>query len=527
MPLEPIHEIDLDPSEADTRRLLIDTQLSNVGWIKGKDWFEEQELRGMPNSKGVGFADYVLFHDKEPYAVVEAKRTSVDPFKGQQQAKLYADLLEKKYAFRPLIFLTNGYDTYVWDDGPRGSDVRKISGVYSKADLRKYFNLRSKRISFAGFIPNKDIADRWYQTAAVKEVCKVVENNGRKALLVMATGSGKTRVAFSIIQALVSHNYVKNVLFLADRLKLVSQPYGRFRLMFKDDIKATNLCLDDHNDSAQVVFSTYQTMRNIIDKARNNENELVFTPGHFDLIITDEAHRSIYRKFKSIFDYFDAFILGLTATPKSDIHRDTYQFFNLPKDMPTYAYEYSQGVKDGHLVDYKVVKTSLNLVHEGVYYFDLTPEQQEQYEEIFIDDFGNFHDFIPGSQVNKKLFNTPTIELVLKELMSKGLRIKYGTQIGKTIIFAKNHKHALKIREVFYSLYPTYSQDFCRVIDYETKYVDSLMDDFDDPDKEPVIAISVDMLDTGVDIEEILNLVFFKEVYSKSKFLQMIGRGTR
>lgn len=511
----------LDISEYETRKLYIDVMLADAGWTEGKDWLNEVELPGMPNKSEVGYADYVFYGDDgRPLAVLEAKRTCKDVSAGRQQAKLYADILERKYGRRPVIFLSNGFETRI-DDGQYPE--RKVAAVYSKRDLEKLFNLRAMRTSLKHVMVNRDLAGRYYQEGAVKAVCDSLERNRRKALLVMATGSGKTRTVIALCDVLLQHGWVKNILFLADRSSLVTQAKRSF-VNLLPDLSVTNLCEEKDNYTAHCVFSTYQTMMNCIDAVKDEQGKL-FTIGHFDLVICDEAHRSIYNKYRDIFTYFDAPLVGLTATPKDEIDKNTYEIFELEDGVPTYGYDLSQAVKDGFLVDFLAVETRLKFIEQGIVYDDLSDEDKAAYEETFSRD-GEMPDSISSSALNEWIFNEDTIREVLNVLMRNGLRVDYGKNIGKTIIFAKNHAHAEKIYEVFNKEYP-HLPGYAKVIDNQTNYVQSLIDEFSDAKKLPQIAISVDMLDTGIDVPEVLNLVFFKRVMSKAKFWQMIGRGTR
>lgn len=513
----------LDITEYQTRKLYIDAMLEDAGWTEGKNWLNEVELAGMPNKSNVGFADYVLYGDDgKALAVIEAKRTCVDVAVGRQQAKLYADLLEKKYGRRPVIFLTNGFETRIQDNQ---YPERKVAAIYSKRDLEKLFNLQTMRTSLKNIVVNKNIAGRWYQEAAVKAVCQSFdEKNRRKALLVMATGSGKTRTVMALCDVLLKHGWVKNILFLADRTSLVMQAKRSFTNLMPD-LTLTNLCDGRQNANARCVFSTYQTMMGCIDDIKDDEGKL-FTCGHFDLLICDEAHRSIYNKYRDIFNYFDAPLVGLTATPKDDIDKNTYEVFELESGVPTYGYELAEAVKDGYLVDFLSVETELKFIEQGIAYDELSDEEKDEYEKTFITETGEIPEKIAPSALNNWVFNEDTIRKVLNILMQDGLKIDYGENLGKTIIFAKNHDHAEKILEIFNKEYP-HLKDYAKVIDNKIKYAQSAIDEFSDPKKLPQIAISVDMLDTGIDIPEILNLVFFKKVMSKAKFWQMIGRGTR
>jgi len=515
----------LDLSEYETRKIYIDFMLQDAGWVEGKDWLNEVELYGMPNKSEVGYADYVLYGDDgKPLAVLEAKRTCVDVSKGRQQAKLYADLLEQKYGRRPVIFLSNGFDTRIWDD--KYYPERRVASVYSKRDLEKLFNLRSMRTSLKNIFVDKKIAGRYYQEGAIKAVCESFEKkNRRKALLVMATGSGKTRTVIALCKILLEHGWVKNILFLADRNSLVLQAKRAFVNMLPD-LSAANLCEDKENFDARCVFSTYQTMMNCIDTIKDESDRKLFTVGHFDLVVVDEAHRSIYNKYKDIFNYFDAPLVGLTATPKDEIDKNTYGIFELENGVPTYGYELAQAVKDGYLVDFMSVESKLKFIEKGIVYDDLSDEDKEAYENTFEDENGKLPESIASSALNEWVFNEDTIRQVLHILMQNGLRIDYGEKLGKTIIFAKNHDHAEKIHEIFGKEYP-HLPGYTKVIDNYMTYAQSAIDEFSDPKKLPQIAISVDMLDTGIDVPEVLNLVFFKKVMSKAKFWQMIGRGTR
>ena len=513
----------LDISEYQTRKLYIDAMLEDAGWTEGKDWINEVELPGMPNKAGVGYADYVLYDDAhKPLAVIEAKRTCVDVSKGRQQASLYADILEKQYGRRPVVFLTNGFETHIMDGQ---YPERKCATIYSKRDLTKMFNLRTMRTSLKNVMVKKNIAGRYYQEGAIKAVCDAFDKkNRRKALLVMATGSGKTRTVIALCDVLLQHGWVKNILFLADRNSLVTQAKRSF-VNLLPDLSCTNLCEEKDNYTAHCVFSTYQTMMNCIDNVKDEQGKL-FTSGHFDLVICDEAHRSIYNKYRDIFNYFDAPLVGLTATPKDEIDKNTYEVFELESGVPTYGYELAQAVKDGYLVDFMSVETKLKFLSNGIPYDDLPENEREEYENTFTDENGDMPDKIGSSALNEWVFNEDTIRQVLHVLMTEGIKIDYGQKLGKTIIFAKNHAHAEKIRDVFYKEYP-HLVDYAAVIDNKINYVQSLIDQFSDPKKMPQIAISVDMLDTGIDVPECLNLVFFKKVMSKAKFWQMIGRGTR
>ncbi len=511
-------------SEFATRKRYIDAMLVDAGWIDGKNWLNEYEIPGMPNKSEIGFADYVLLGDDgRILAVIEAKRTCVDVAKGRQQAKLYAGLIEQKQGFRPVVFLSNGFETRIIDGQ---YPERKVASFYSRRDLEKLYNLRRMRSSLKNIVVDRSIAGRYYQEAAIKAVCDSFgQKNRRKALLVMATGSGKTRTVIGLVKVLLEQGWIRNILFLADRNSLVTQAKRNF-VNLLPDLSVTNLCEDKDNYQAHGVFSTYQTMINCIDEVKDDEKNKLFSCGHFDLVICDEAHRSIYNKYKDIFNYFDAPLVGLTATPKDEIDKNTYQIFDLESGDPTYGYELAQAVRDGYLVNYISVETTIKFIDQGIAYDDLPDEEKEIYENTFQNEDGELPDTIASSALNEWIFNADTIRKVLHQVMQFGLKIDYGNKIGKTIIFARNHTHAEKIFEVFNKEYP-HLNGYAMVIDNYMTYSQSAIDDFSDPNKMPQIAISVDMLDTGIDVPEVLNLVFFKKVMSKAKFWQMIGRGTR
>jgi len=513
----------LELSEYSTRKMYIDVMLADAGWREGSDWLNEVKIDGLPTDSGDGFVDYVLYDDAHiPLAVVEAKRTCVDVVAGRKQASDYADAIEKETGIRPCIFLTNGFETRIIDGK---YPERKVASVYSKEDLEKMFNLRKMRTSLENVVIDKNIAGRYYQEAAIKAVCNAFDRkNRRKALLVMATGSGKTRTVIELCHVLLDAGWIKNILFLADRITLVRQAKRAFQTNYPN-LSLTNLCEDKENYNAHCVFSTYQTMMNCIDSVKDEDRKL-FTCGHFDLVICDEAHRSIYNKYKNIFTYFDAPLVGLTATPKNDIDKNTYERFDLEQGVPTYGYELAEAVKDGYLVDFLSVETKLKFIEDGIVYADLSDEDKTIYENTFEMEDGSLPEAINSSALNDWIFNTDTIRQALDTFMENGIKIDYGQKIGKSIIFAKNHAHAEKILEIFNKEYP-HLIDHAQVIDNRIKNAQNIIDEFSDANKLPQIAISVDMLDTGIDVPEVVNLVFFKKVMSYAKFWQMIGRGTR
>ncbi|WP_317303576.1 DEAD/DEAH box helicase family protein [Acidaminococcus timonensis] len=515
-------------SEADTRRAYIDVMLAEAGWVRGENWLDEYPIAEMPTASGQGFADYVLFgKDGKPLAVIEAKKTSRDVAVGREQAKLYANSLEKRFSSRPIIFLTNGFETRIIEDQKGGYPERTVSSIYSRQDLEEEFYKLQHKQPLINAVLNQDIAGRYYQLAAVKAICEAFDKrNRRKALLVMATGSGKTRTIISLVDVLLRHGWIKNFLFLADRNSLVLQAKKAFGGLLPD-LTTTNLAESDADPKARGVFSTYQTMIHCIDAVKDDAGHRLFTCGHFDLIIVDEAHRSLYNKYKAIFDYFDALLVGMTATPRDEIDRNTYSVFDLEDGVPTYNYDLTKAVEDKFLVPYHVVDCKLKLMQEGIHYNNLSDAEKREYEATFADENGKWPDSIDGKALNQKIFNKDTIKQALNILMTMGLRVHQNSDIGKTIIFARSHQHAEEILKIWKELYPERGDDYCAIIDNYIKYAQSVLDKFSDETKLPQIAISVDMLDTGVDVPSILNLVFFKPVLSRAKFWQMIGRGTR
>jgi type I restriction enzyme R subunit len=512
-----------DYSEAETREYFIDLLLREAGWALDKPEDREYPVTGMPNAKGDGFVDYVLWgNDGKPLAVVEAKRTSKDARIGQQQAKLYADCLEKQFGQRPLIFYSNGYKTWFWDD--LHYPPREVQGFYKKDELELLIQRRTTRKALTKEEVNRQIVERYYQVEAITRVAEHFSKNQRKSLIVMATGAGKTRTVIALCELLQRCNWIKRVLFLADRVALVKQACNAFKRHLPDS-SPVNLVTEKDEANSRVYVSTYPTMMRLINEMDGGTRR--FGVGHFDLVVIDEAHRSVYQKYRAIFEYFDSFLVGLTATPKDEVDRNTYSLFDLEKGAPTAAYELSQAVADGFLVPPKPVEFPLKFLRHGIKYDELSEEEKEAWETIEWDEEGVVPEAIDAVALNKWLFNADTVDKVLETLMTRGAKVSGGDVLGKTIIFAKNHPHAVFIQERFDKNYPHYKGAFARVIDNYEPYAESLLDDFSTVEKHPQIAISVDMLDTGIDIPEVVNLVFFKIVRSKTKFFQMVGRGTR
>lgn len=554
-----------DPNEAETRRRYIDVELKLSGWIFPNEETEtgikpnvklEYEIDGLPTPSGKGRADYVLFGENgKPLAVVEAKRALADPEAGREQAKLYADALEKSSGVRPLIFYSNGFETWLWDDS--NDPPRRVGGFYSPDDLKKNILRRGavKSLVETEVLPSFGL--RPYQKGAVRAVCEAFEiEKKRRALVAMATGTGKTRTVAALVDVLTRANRVKRTLFLADRRELVSQAKDSFNATCSD----LSLCnfLDNKADAAtaRVLFSTYPTLLNALDSARNagDAATCALTPGAFDLIVVDEAHRSVYRKYRAIFEYFDALVVGLTATPKDEVDRNTFEFFDVKRETPTFAYSFEEAVKAGFLVPYRNVEITTKILERGIVYDDLTDEEKERYEELFgggesdeeFEEDGENEendatsnkmekpvksastpDKIEAEKINKYVFNGPTVDSMLQELMQNGVKTQGGDRLGKTIIFAPNKRCAAFIVKRFDALYPQYRGDFARRIVCNEPGVDELLKNFKRKDSAPFIATTVDMLETGVDVPECVNLVFFKRIRSKTKFWQALGRGTR
>ena len=526
-------------SEADTRRIYIDEYLKEAGWevlepksettlpngtvVKSGTVYPskaccEIPVEGMKNASGIGFCDYVLYgKDGKPLAVIEAKKTSVDPIVGSFQVKEYGDCMKNKYGYVPVLYYTNGYEIYVID----GTYPARRVMAFHTIDELEYMLQKRSRNNITDLTINDDITNRPYQKMAITSICERFNEKHRRGLLVMATGTGKTRVSISLVDVLARNKWVKNVLFLADRTSLVEQAFKNFKKLLPN---MSYCVLNDrrlaNEPNARITFSTHQTMIGYIDAEDKG-----FSSARFDLIIIDEAHRSVFNKYGSIFQYFDCLLVGLTATPKNEVDASTYQLFNCEQDEPNFAYSLEEAVKDHYLVNYKVESRTTKLLSRGIKYGDLSDEDKAKADSILEDEVED--DFvIPKETLFKLFYNRDTCKRVLEDVMENGLRVDGGQKVGKTIIFAYNHKHAELIVDVFKELYPKYGDDYCQLIDNYVKDANKLIEKFELED-DFRIAVSVDMLDTGIDVPAVLNLVFFKPVKSKIKFIQMIGRGTR
>ena len=516
-----VNELEFD--EATTRARLIDSLLSSVGWdvaaceVSTEEVGKEIEVPHQPTDSGIGYADYVLWDDNgNPLAVIEAKKTSIDPEWGRHQAKLYTDGLEKVHGHRPIIFYTNGFEIWIWDDA-QGFPPRKLYGFYSKDSLQHLANYQRAECKPLDTIEINDaIVDRLYQIEAIKRVSERFANKHRKALIVQATGTGKTRVAIALTDLLIRAGWVKRVLFLCDRRELRKQAKNAFNDFLSEPIRIITSHVRS-NASERIFLATYPAMQKVFQS---------FDPGFFDLIVADESHRSIYNVYGDIFHYFDCHQIGLTATPVDFVTRSTFHLFNCEGQLPTANYDLEQAVDEGYLTPFEVFEHTTQFLREGIRLDTLTKEQIEQLEEQGEDP--TQYDF-SSEQIDRVIYNKDTNRRILRNLMENGLRNASGQVPGKSIIFARNHQHAILLRQLFDEMYPQYGGTFCQVIDNYDPRAEQLIDDFkgDGTNNDLTIAISVDMLDTGIDIPEILNLVFAKPVKSPVKFWQMIGRGTR
>jgi len=514
---------ELNFSEAETRTRLIDSLLASAGWDVGEgpnntvQVGKEVELDGQPTATGTGYADYVLWDDNgNPLAVVEAKKAAVDAERGRHQAKLYADSLEKKYGHRPVIFYTNGFDIWIWDDA-QDFPPRKLFGFYSKDSLQhlaNYQRLHKKPLDAIKI--NEQIVDRLYQLEAIKRVSERFTQKHRKVLIVQATGTGKTRVAIALTDLLIQAGWVKRVLFLCDRKELRKQAKNAFNDFLSEPTRIITSRVKS-NASERVFLATYPAMQKVFQS---------FDPGFFDLIIADESHRSVYNVYGDIFHYFDCHQVGLTATPVDFVTRNTFRLFGCEGQLPTANYALEQGVEEGYLTPFEVFEHTTQFLRQGIRLDGLSPEQIEELEEQGEDpaqyDFGS-------EQIDKVIYNKDTNRAILRNLMENGIKDATDQVLGKSIVFARNHQHAMLMRQLFDEMYPQYAGKFCQVIDNYDPRAEQLIDDFkgEGTNDGLTIAISVDMLDTGIDIPEIVNLVFARPVKSPVKFWQMIGRGTR
>lgn len=504
----------LEFSEEQTRNRLIDSQLASAGWTERTGLEREVEVLHQPTASGKGYADYVLWDDNGmPLAVIEAKKASREPSDGKAQAKYYADGLEEQYKQRPVIFYTNGYEIFIYDDA-QGDVPRKLYGFYSKDSLQYLVQQRSVKKDLKGIELREDIAGRQYQLRAIRSAFEDFQNKRRKALFVLATGTGKTRVSVSLCDALIRARWAKRILFLCDRKELRKQAKNAFAEFIHEPaiyVKSTTYKQREN----RLYFATYPAMKKVYQ---------TFDVGFFDLIIADESHRSIYNTYGDLFKYFDCLQLGLTATPRRNISHNTYKMFERKPLDPTSYYSYEDGVEEGYLVPFEVYTHTTKFQRDGIQARNLTAEQIKALED---DGYEPEEVEVEKQHIDKQVYNKDTNRKLLRNLMENGIRDAAGQRVGKSIIFARNHKHAVLLTDLFCEMYPQYGGEFCQVIDNYVDRAEQLIDDFKDSEHPLTIAVSVDMMDTGIDVPEVVNLSFAKPVKSYVKFWQMIGRGTR
>ena len=509
---EPVADL-LHLSESETRRRLIDHDLALAGWKVGHQGQSTAEVTQEHPLLNGERADYVLWDiNGKPLAVVEAKKSSRDVDAGRKQASLYADSLEKQYGQRPVVFTTNGHDIEIWE---HGYPPRAIFGFYSKDSLQYSVYQRVAKKPLAHITIDPAITDRLYQIEAIRRVSERFTANFRKALIVQATGTGKTRVAISLTDVLMRAGWVKRVLFLCDRTELRKQARNAFREYLDEPV----LVLDSASQqdrSRRIYLATYPALDSFYR---------AFDPGFFQLLIADESHRGIYNHYRDLFRYFDCLQVGLTATPVEFIARNSYQLFDCGNQDPTFHYDLDTAVTEGFLVPHEVVTHTTQFLRDGIKYAQLSEAQRQELEEEGDDDPSTLD--YDAETIDKQIFNQDTNRIILRNLMEQGIRDATGQRLGKTIIFARGHRHAILLNDLFNKMYPQYGGTFCAVIDNKIDRREQLIDDFKNPQDNLTIAVSVDMLDTGIDVPEIVNLVFAKPVRSQVKFWQMIGRGTR
>lgn len=510
----------LEWNEEKTRKFIIDNMVLTAGWDITDTAQVQLEFPVTMKDGKQGYVDYVFFDlEGQPIAVLEAKKTSVSVHQGREQARHYADALVEMGYKRPVIFYSNGYETYIWDDA-RYNSYRQIYGFYSRdslANLRFKHQFANKELERNN--PDLSIVERSYQIEAIKTLSRKFQDQGRKALIIQATGTGKTRVAIALAELLIREHWAQRILFLCDRRELRKQADDAF----KDFLGSEPRCvIGDTNKvptDSRIYIATYPGMMNRFAQ---------FDVGFFDLIIADESHRSIYNRYKDLFDYFDALQVGLTATPVKFISRNTFQMFDCANTQPTFEFGLDKAIENdpAYLVPFKVKDVTTEFLREGIHYNQLSEEQKQQLE----DDLGveiAQQTTIKGSQIGKKIFSESTDTLILENLMENGIKDANGSLIGKTIIFAQRQDHAEHLEKLFCKLYPQHGARVCKVIHNKIHQVDRLITEFKEPNNDFRIAISVDMLDTGIDVPQVVNLVFAKPIMSWVKFWQMIGRGTR
>ncbi len=525
-----------NPNEAATRFELIDPALQKAGWDVGNpeqvgleipvDGFDPKAWEELRNDLKhareqaeiqdvrlpVGISDYVLYQPNgEIIAVVEAKRTSVDPRLAQVQTRFYVEEIDKQQSFQPFAFMTNGRDIYFWDvgEGPK----RQVYGFFSRRDLEVLKHIRERKTPLTEASVDLDITDRAYQQEAIQRVCQAFEDGKRKALITMATGTGKTHTAMSLVDIFFKTNQAQRVLFIADRVALVKQALDEGFKAFLPDEPATRIHTHKIDKTQRLYVVTLQTINNCFRE---------FTPAFFDLIIFDEVHRSIFHKWNDVLQYFDARMIGLTATPADFIDRNTFLEFDCPDGIPTFLYSYDEAIDDEYLVPYNLYVAQTRFQRKGIRGVDLSEEERNTLIEKGLDpdeiDFS-------GTDLERKVSNRDTLRQQWEEFWDVCYKDESGQLPGKTIVFAMTQDHAIRLNDVFEEMYPSHS-DLTQVITYKSNYKGQAIEDFKKQNK-PRIAVSVDMLETGVNIPEVVNLVFMRPIHSRIKLEQMKGRGTR
>ncbi len=517
-------------NEAQTRKEIIDNRLAEAGWHVDDvtqvvcEFAVNKSIVSEPSQKyGNTFSDYVLLgKDGKPLAVVEAKKTSVDSRKGEEQAKQYSKHIQEQFDCElPFCFYTNGHEIYFWDLG--NAPPKKVIGFPTREDLEKLSFIRRHKTPLADELINSEIAGRSYQIQAIRSVFEALEEKKKSFLLIMATGTGKTRTVIAMIEALMKAGWISRVLFLVDRIALRDQAIEAF----KEHMPHYSIWPKDGESllekDRKVYVSTYPTMLNIIDQGHDK-----LSPYFFDLIVIDESHRSIYNIYQNVLNYFNTLTLGLTATPTDVVDHNTFELFECEDGLPTFAYTYEEAVKNTppYLNNFEVLQISTKFQEEGIHINTISVDDQKkliaegkEIEEI------NFE----GSQLEKSVSNKGTNTLIVREFMEESIKDPNGVLPGKTIFFCTGKRHARALKDIFDQYYPQYNGELAKVIVSDDPRVygkGGLLDQFKSNDL-PRIAISVDMLDTGVDVRELVNLVFAKPVFSYTKFWQMIGRGTR
>lgn len=520
--------------EAKTRQQIIDKRLLKAGWHVDNPSQVTSELDiwvGLPEGvkepehehQGFQYADYALLGaDGYPLAIVEAKKTSKDARVGQEQARQYAENIQKNSGKdMPFVFYTNGLDIYFWDT--EKYPPRKVYGFPTRKDLERMLFLQKNEKPLSQELINRDISGRPYQIEAIRSIFENLEKGKRKFLLVMATGTGKTRTCVSMVDVLMRTNRIQRVLFLVDRIALRNQALDAFKEFLPNAPVWPKIGEKEIVTDRRVYTATYPTMLNIIE---NKDCKL--SPHFFDMIVADESHRSIYNIYKNVFDYFDTIQLGLTATPKDVVEHNTFNLFECEDGIPTYAYSYEEAInnKPPYLSDFEVLKIRTKFQKEGIHKNNISIGEQQK---LLADGKEPTELNYEGTEIERKVTNKGTNALIVQEFMEECIKDESGTLPGKTIFFAMTMKHARRLQEVFDDFYPEHKGNIAKVIVSDDSRVygkGGLLDQFVNKDF-PRIAISVDMLDTGIDVREIVNLVFAKPVFSFTKFWQMIGRGTR